>query len=254
MYSLNDRHPLFGIEEQYLNNNDRIIFHYSDDYTQEEGSEKWNPPTGGAGGTTEPGTTAGDTDTENRPNLPSDTFKDVFTSDWFYSAVKYVSDKGIMQGTGNGLFSPNANLTRAMLVTMLYRYEGAAGITAANPFKDVPSGGWYTDAVIWASEKGIVNGYGNGLFGSNNNITREQFAVILYNYAKMKGINVSAAADLSSFTDSGKTSAWALPAMKWAVASGLLQGRSGNALAPDGTATRAEAATLLMRFIEQVLK
>jgi len=181
-------------------------------------------------------------------------FTDVKSSDWFYEAVKYVNENGIMQGTGDSLFSPETNVTRAMLVTMLYRYAGEPEVTAANPFTDVAGGQWYTKAIIWASENGIVGGYGGGLFGPDDSITREQFAALLYRFAQQKGIAVSATTDLSAFSDADKVSDWAQTAVEWAVAKGLIQGRGENTFAPDGTATRAEAATLLMRFIEQILK
>lgn len=178
-------------------------------------------------------------------------FRDVKPSDWYYDAVRYVKKNGLMRGTDEQAFSPEACVTRAMLVTILYRCAGEPATAAEHSFADVANGQWYASAIAWASESGIVNGYGDSLFGPEDNVTREQFAVILYRFAQWKGIAGSAAADLTVFSDGEDVSDWAKTAMQWAVAAGLLQGRAPDRLAPDGTATRAEAAVLLMRFIEQ---
>jgi|GEM_PF-4044902 len=177
-------------------------------------------------------------------------FADVKEANWFYDAVKYANENGLMYGTSDTLFSPNDPMTRAMLVTVLYRYEGEPAVTAANPFSDAASGQWYTDAIIWASENGIVSGYGGGLFGTNDYITREQIAAILYRYAQMKGLSVSKTAELSSYTDAAQVSDYAQNAIKWAVAEGIIAGRTTTTIVPGGTASRAEVATMLMRFSE----
>ena len=184
-------------------------------------------------------------------NMP---FVDVIQGDWFYDAVKYVFDSSLMNGTSATTFAPNANLTRAMLVTILYRYEGEPSATGGTAFTDVPSGYWYSSAIAWASANGIVTGYGDGRFGTNDNITREQFATILMRYAAWKKLDTSKSADLTAFTDASAISSWALAAMKWANAEGLISGRTATTLAPSGNASRAEAATILMRFIEDVVK
>jgi len=181
-------------------------------------------------------------------------FADVKENDWFYDAVKYANINNMMTGTEADKFSPNAPMTRAMLITVLYRSEGEPAVTAANPFTDVAGGLWYTNAGIWAYENGIVAGYGDGLFGTNDNITREQLVTILSNYAHEKGLNVSQTTDLSAYKDTAEISSWALDAMKWARAQGLMQGRSTTTLAPKGTATRAEVATILMRYMENFMK
>jgi len=163
-----------------------------------------------------------------------------------------------MIGTGARMFSPNVSMSRAMLVTVLYRLEGE---TEENPefggqgsvFSDVVKGAWYYDAVIWAAEKGIVEGYNNGAFGISDPVTREQTVAILYRYAISKEFDVSAVADLSGYTDTGDIYDWALDAMKWAVAEGIVQGRTSTNIAPKGTSTRAEVATIIMRFIEGFL-
>ncbi|MDR0905711.1 MAG: S-layer homology domain-containing protein [Oscillospiraceae bacterium] len=181
-------------------------------------------------------------------------FKDVKETDWFYDAVKFVTSRGLFNGVSATEFAPNAQMTRAMLATVLYRVEGEPAVTSANPYTDVKSGEWYTNAIIWASENGIVNGYGDGIFGTEDNITREQIVTILYRYAKLNGYNVAPSADLTKYTDAGKISDYALDAMKWAVAIGLVNGRSETTLVPEGNATRAEVATILQRFIENVVK
>ena len=176
-------------------------------------------------------------------------FTDVNESNWFYDAVKFVSSRGLMNGTGESTFAPNANLTRAMLVTVLYRYEGEPRVSGNGGFTDVPSGQWYTDAIAWAAANGIVNGVGDDKFDPNGNITREQLATILHRYTSLKGGDVTTTTDLVKFEDAFDISSWASDAMKWANAEGLITGRTATTLAPKGTATRAEVATILMRYI-----
>ena len=200
---------------------------------------------------------SGSSETVSPPVVPPETgsilnpFNDVMAGDWFNNAVQYAYEKGLMQGTSVSpmLFSPHATTTRAMVVAILYRMEGMPAMTAANPFSDVATGQYYADAVTWASEKGIVAGYNKGIFGPGNSITREQMAVILMNYAKFKGYDVSARADLSGFGDAASVSGWALDALSWANAKGLIQG-SGNQLMPAGNAERAQVAAILQRFAE----
>lgn len=181
-------------------------------------------------------------------------FDDVKPGAWYHDAVAYVTEKGLMNGTGDKIFSPNSNMTRAMLMTVLYRLEGKPAVTGANSFTDVASGQWYTDAVIWADANKIVDGYGNGLFGTNDSVTRQQMAAILYRYAQYKGYDMTKAADLSAYTDAAVIADWALAGMKWAGAEGLITGRTASTLAPGGAATRGEVATILMRFCETFIK
>ena len=180
-------------------------------------------------------------------------FTDVSSSDWFYDAVAYVYENGLMGGTGNNQFSPSVTTTRAMIVTILHRLEGEP-TTGTSAFTDVAAGQWYTDAVAWASANRIVEGYGNGRFGPNDTITREQMATILYRYAQSKGYNVSSTGDLSGYTDAAQVSDWAQTAMGWANAQGLITGNTATTLNPTGSATRAEVATILMRFVENVVR
>ena len=203
----------------------------------------------------EEGKTTEDTDKEeDKDEETTETtelnFTDVKESDWFFKGVEYVVDKGIMSGVSENEFAPSGKLTRAMLVQMLYNMESRPACDAENAFMDVPVGQWYTDAVIWANDAKIVSGMGEGLFAPNMEITREQMVAMLYNYAKYKGYDVTASADLSAFADTASVSAWAQPAMQWAVAEGYISGMGDSQLAPQGTATRAEIASVIMRFME----
>lgn len=175
-------------------------------------------------------------------------FVDVPDNAWFAEAVAFVVRRGLFQGVSETEFAPNMTMTRAMIVTVLHRLEGTPAPKAASGFQDVPAGTWYTEAVAWASENGVVNGYSEASFGPNDPVTREQLATILYRYASWKGYDVSGEADLSAYKDAGEISSWALQAISWANAIGLVRGRSADELAPVGTATRAEVATMLMRF------
>ena len=181
------------------------------------------------------------------PGLP---FTDVPDGIWYEEAVRFVYDNGIMQGTAEGRFTPYGVTTRGTIVTMLYRLEGEPAVTGSD-FADVADGQFYSNAVAWASANGIVSGYGNGSFGPSDNVTREQMAVILHNYAVFKGYDVSASGDLSVFTDSGAISSWAQESMAWAVGSGLMSGKGSGVLDPSGTATRAELAQMFMNFCGQ---
>ena len=179
------------------------------------------------------------------------TFIDVKEGDWFYEAVQFVVSSGMMNGTGNNSFQPGINLSRSMIATILWRLEDAPTGDSAR-FTDVPNGQWYTDAVNWAAANDLVNGYGNSTFGPEDDITREQMAAILYRYAQFKGYDHTVQGDLSRFADGGQTSDWAREAVVWAVDNGLLTGKGGGLLDPKGTATRAEVATILMRFVENI--
>ena len=183
---------------------------------------------------------------------PSETkFNDVSANDWFASAVDYVTGKGMMNGTADNTFSPKANTTRGMVVTVLYRLENQPSTSAAS-FTDVASGAYYANAVAWANANGIVSGYGSGKFGPNDKVTREQLAAILYRYAQYKKYNVSGAKSLDGYTDAQSVSSYAVPALQWANAAGVVTGKSGSKLDPKGNATRAEVAAMLMRFCENV--
>ena len=180
-------------------------------------------------------------------------FADVNESQWFYEAVKFVYEAGLMNGEGENTFNPKGNLNRAMLVTILYRLEQSPEIAAAGRFTDVKAGQWYSEAVIWASENGIVNGYEDNTFKPMNNVSREEMAAMLMRYAEFKQIDVSATKDISGYQDAAKVSSWAQQNMSWANSAGLIQGDEHNNLNPKGNATRAEAAMILLRLVKNVL-
>ena len=199
-----------------------------------------------------PPVTPGTPVTPARPAAPVGLpFADVSGSDWFYNDVRYVYEKGIMDGTGADRFSPNAPLTRAMIVTILYRMAGSPAMSGASDFKDVDSNKWFAKAVAWAAANGIVNGYGSGLFGPNDPVTREQLAAILYRYAVYGGMTaVTLEENLGSFADTAQLSAYAIQAMNWAVGQGLING-SGSNLVPKAQATRAQVAAIIHRYLER---
>ena len=191
----------------------------------------------------------------DEPEEPQETelpFVDVDDSDWFYDSVYYVYTNGLMDGVSTTQFAPNSNLTRGMVVTILYRLEGEPRVTGSSGFTDVASGAWYADPVTWAAANGIVNGVSDTEFAPNTDITREQLAAILFRYAEYKGYDVSGRDSLTGYTDRGSISAYALDAMRWAVDEGLITGMTATTIVPQGTATRAQCATMLMRFIENI--
>lgn len=167
---------------------------------------------------------------------------------WAAQDIQTAYDKGWMTGMSKTTFAPNATLSRAMVAQILYRLALSPAVSQSSPFADVSEGSWYADAVIWANQQGIVTGMGSGTFAPGENITRQQLAAMLYRFARSKGLDTSARGDLSAYTDADAIQPWGRDAMAWAVATGLMGGRSADTLAPDGTATRAEAATLLVRL------
>ena len=189
--------------------------------------------------------------TQTAPETP--TFNDI-ENHWAKNEIEKAAKRGLFSGTSANTFSPNALTNRGMLVTVLYRLENEPAVKGGSRFTDVTADAWYSKAVAWASENGIVTGYGDGKFGPNDTITREQLASILNRYAKYKGYDVTKTADLSAYTDASTISGWAAGAMKWANAEKLLNGRTQTTLAPKGTATRAEAAKVLVTFVENVAK
>ena len=186
-------------------------------------------------------------DCDGGKDCPAYLYSDVNAGDWYHEAVDYALSNGLMNGVGGGKFDPNGSLTRAMLVTILYRAENTPDVSGeANPFTDVPAGQWYTDAVIWAAKEGIVNGTSETTFAPNDSITREQIATILCRYAGSPKVS----GDFASFSDASSVSAYAYDAMRWAVQSGIINGIDGK-LAPQDNATRAQIAMILYRFFEK---
>lgn len=255
MYTLNDTYPAKGVSEQKLSNGDAIIFHYTDDYTAEN--------TDFSGGGTSSGTTGVKKDnkknntnknsetvkTDNTQTISSETFTDVKADDWFCDAVKFVYENKIMKGVSDDSFEPDEKLSRAMIVTVIYRMENEPG-GGTNIFGDVKDGEWYSDAVAWASQNGIVNGVSENDFAPNDDLTREQMATIIYRYIKFKGGDTSVGenTNILSYDDAEYISDYAIDAICYAVGSGLMQGDSESTLNPNGTATRAETAMIIMRL------
>ena len=185
------------------------------------------------------------------PGTGANPFTDVSEKDWFYGDVMFVYENGLMLGTSKTLFSPHGTATRGMMATILWRMEGSPVPKGKNSFTDVEAEKWYADAITWTAENGIFAGYGKDKFGPDDPITREQLAAIFYRYADYKGYDLTVKGNLDKFKDADKITDYAKTAMQWAVGSGLMKGKSGNLLDPQGTATRAEIAAMLHRFIEK---
>ena len=190
------------------------------------------------------------TEPEQPSGLP---FIDVAKDAWYFPAVEYVFNNGLMNGTTATTFAPNVELNRAMMAAVLYNMEGKPACDKSGIFSDVENGKWYTEAINWAASNNIVSGMPDGTYAPNQALTREQMASVLYRYAEYKGIDVSSRADLSTFTDGTTVSPWAQDVVQWAVAEKLMSG-NGNALQPKGTASRAQVATVLMNYCENVAK
>jgi len=188
---------------------------------------------------------------DENPGTGANPFTDVSEKDWFYDDVMFVYENGLMLGTSKTLFSPHGTATRGMMATILWRMEGSPAPKGKNSFTDVEDGKWYADAITWTAENGIFAGYGKDKFGPDDPITREQLAAIFYRYADYKGYDLAVKGNLDKFKDADKITDYAKTAMQWAVGSGLMKGKSGNLLDPQGTATRAEIAAMLHRFIEK---
>lgn len=316
MYTLNGKYPSLGIGEQKLSNGDKIVFHYTDDYTQEKSSVSGFGSSGGSGGTTTAYTVRFETnggntitsqslnknDTVTKPADPSrdgynfggwftdeqltkeydfsekvtggftlyakwtegtkesgndnklTAFADVEQGSWYEEAVAYAAENHLFSGVSETEFAPNSSMTRAMLVTVLYRLENSDEKGRAHRYTDVSDGEWYADAVSWAAESGIVNGVSETEFAPNDSITREQLAAVLYRYAERKGYETEEASALLQFADFDEISPYALDAMKWAYAKEMLKGVSETHISPKTTATRAQVAAILMRFCEKLAK
>ncbi len=188
---------------------------------------------------------------DENPGTDVNPFTDISEKDWFYGDVMFVYENGLMLGTSKTLFSPHGTVMRGMMATILWRMEGSPVPKGKNSFTDVEAGKWYADAITWTAENGIFAGYGKDKFCPDDPITREQLAAIFYRYADYKGYDLTVKGDLDKFKDADKITDYAKTAMQWAVGSGLVKGKSGNLLDPQGTATRAEIAAMLHRFIEK---
>ncbi len=229
-YKVNGAYKMVGIADCVVSSGDSVELCYTSDYTKED-----------LGGHFSGGTTG----EEETAKLP---FVDVKEGDWFYEAVRYAYEKNLINGTSATTFAPGETLSRAMAVTILHRLAGTPAASGNNTFSDVQSGLWYTDAIDWAAGAKIVDGMGGGIFAPDGSITREQMAVILYRYAKAMNLTQTGKADLSAYTDAADVSDWAVEAMQWAVANGLINGMTNATLAPGNTATRAQFAAVMQRF------
>ena len=215
-----------------------------------DGNLVWNPVTGEVG---TPSTPGGGTPTE--PEEPTWPFTDVTEGDdWFYDAVAYVYENGIMAGTGETVFEPTMELDRAMAAQLFYNLEGKPAVTGDSTFTDVTSGHWAVDAITWAAQNDIVAGIGGGLYDPDSNVTREQFAVMLYKYARFKGYDLTATGDLTRFPDAGSISSWAETALSWANGNGLINGHENGTIDPKGSTIRAQAASIMANFDQNVAK
>lgn len=206
-------------------------------------------------GTEDPGTQNPDeeqpgTEDPGTETPSGDTFSDVSAGSWYADAVSYVTSKGLFNGVGNSRFEPNGEMSRAMFATVLARMSGEETTGYAGPFTDVPSGKWYSDSIAWAYEKGLINGYSDTQFGPDDPVTREQIAVLLYNFEVYSGgdVSVSQTDSYTSMSDAADVSSWAREAMNWAYEKGIIRGDDLGHLNPKGMATRAQVATVLMRI------
>ena len=230
MYKVNGVLPNVGLNSYHVEKDDEILWFYTLDWTKEDGVS-------GVSGTT-----------VTKPEVTNGQYQDVTSAAWYYDAVRYVTDAGLMDGIGESLFDPTGTVRRATVVTTLYRMAGAPAVTAASPYTDVTAGQWYTNAVIWASENGVVTGYPDGTFDPTAPVTREQTALMLCRYARLTGRSTAAQADLSRFDDAAAVAGYAASAVRWANADGLMTGRTEALLVPKGTTNRAEYAALLQRY------
>ena len=180
--------------------------------------------------------------------LAAENYWDVWSDDWYHDAVQYAGDRGLMTGVGGGCFDPQGDVTRAMIVTVVYRMAGSPVASGPCPFADVAAGSWYEQGVTWAASKGVVSGYSADSFGPEDRVSREQLAAVCYRYAQYQGYDVSGRADISVFADADQVHDWGTEALSWACAAGLINGVGGDLLDPRGRSTRAQAAAILMRF------
>ena len=179
-------------------------------------------------------------------------FQDVLSTDWFAPAVRFAFQNRLMNGTSSTQFAPSLSLTRAMVAQVLYNFSGAPAVTQPSSFSDVPSDQWFANAVAWAQQNGIMNGYPNNTFGANDPITRQDFAVVLYHYSSQQQLDTSTRANLNSYRDVSSVASYAQDAMQWAVASKIISGKSSTQLAPRDSATRAECAQMLKNYLTGV--
>ncbi len=262
MFMVNGEHMNTGSNSTLLAEDSTVIWFYTDNYAKEKGSESFFTTLGGEtviAKKEEEEIKEEEVKEENeeeiampeKPEFTENTYQDVKKDDWYYEAVKYAYENNLMQGTGNG-FEPDEKMTRAMVVTVLYRLESPAEKFKTSDFTDIEKGAWYEDSVLWAAENKIVTGVSDTEFAPNQELSREQMAVILYRYANLIGIDTEANLNLDKYLDKEEISDWALDAFVWANSANLINGIDENELSPKGTATRAQIATILLRFCEMI--
>lgn len=264
MITLNGKFIEYGASEFTVKNGDVIKWQYTCQLGKDIGdpfySENFNPILAPK----EEEQEKEDEQTEDRPEeapkltFTETTFADIKKEDWYYESVKYVYENNLMQGTDKG-FEPDGKMSRAMLVTVLYRTQNKSvladdGTPGVSPFADVAPGQWYTDAVVWASANGIIKGMSETEFAPDRDVSREQMALIIYRFAMFIGCDVSVGADILEFADVNEVSDWAIDALSWANNTQLIKGASQTTISPSDTATRAQVATILMRFCENIAK
>lgn len=236
MFTLNGVHGSLGVDEQTVSSGDVIVFHYTDDYTKEQGSEQWG----------------GSSHAEKPAENDTFPFTDVVDTSWFYAAVQYVWEKGLMTGMDGKTFSPESTTTRAQLVTILWQLAGCPDSESGAAYSDTQVSAWYAKAVAWAGANGIVSGYADGSFGPDDAVTREQFAAILYRYAQSLGEGFTGSwYFLLDYSDAQQISAWADEAMHWCVMKGILSGTGADTLSPGMSTTRGQMAVMLMQFCQR---
>ncbi len=267
MFSVNGKYPTKSIEDYTVSSGDNIILHYTDDYTSEKSKSTSGSPISGNIPSKEESTSEkpSPSDTEQNadktddtallPTFTEDTYKDISKDDWYYNAAKYTYENGLIIGTEKG-FEPFSKMTRAMLVTVVWRMAGSPVSIEETNFTDVKEDDWYFDAVCWAYENGIVNGIGENEFGASDRVTREQAVTILYRYIKEIGIKgkINRGINVKDFDDHEDLSDYANEAVEWAIDNAVIKGMGNNMLCPKDTLTRAEAAVILQRLCEDILK
>ncbi len=263
MFMVNGEHMNTGSNSTLLTEDSTVIWFYTDNYAKEKGSESFSTSLGNKieivkkeeeevkEEVKEEEEKEEEIIEPEKIEFTENTYSDVKKDDWYYEAVKYAYENNLMQGTGSG-FEPEEKMTRAMLVTVLYRLESPAEKFKTSDFTDIEKGAWYEDSVLWAAENKIVTGVSDTEFAPNQELSREQLAVILYRYANLIGINTEANLNLDKYLDKEEISDWALDALIWANSADLINGIGENELSPKTSATRAQIATILMRFCEMV--
>jgi len=251
MFKVNGSHPQVGIANYYVESGDEIIFHFATDYTQEEDGQNWS-----SGSSNDSKTEDNDPKIEEKGAGNAQTsaaFNDVSENAWYFAAVNFVNERGLFVGSSTNVFAPDRLMTRAMFVMVLARLSETDLSTFSSPAADTQNDAWYAAAVAWSASNGIIKGLGDGRFGPDEEITREQMCVLLIRYCSLAGIQLPAAAVVGTFNDDSAISGWSRESVNMARQLGLIEGKEGNLFEPRGLLTRAEAATVFMRFAQKFI-